>query len=49
MGKNDGVSKGGSPEGTIALFRSCSNCCVTQVILSMTMAKYQDKKARGTK
>ncbi len=44
-----GVLHGGTLEGTIAFFRSCSNFFIAEMIFSMTMAKYQDKTARGTK
>lgn len=44
-----GSLHGGTPEGSIAFFRSCSNFFVAEVIFSMTMAKYQDKTARSTK
>lgn len=44
-----GIFQGGTPEGTVASFRAGSNFCMSQIVLSMTIAKYQDKAARGRK
>ena len=44
-----GIARGGDVGGTIAAFRTGSNCFLAEVALLMTKAKYQDKAARNTK
>ena len=44
-----GVVIGGTEIGSVATYRAFSNSFLAQVLLVMTMAKYQDKAARGTK
>lgn len=47
--RNPGVIRGGDYIGTVITFRASSDCFLSQAALAMTVAKYQNKTARGTK